>query len=251
MDELLALVGRNWRLLLLYPGGLTTLGALLAVVFASRTRPTFSIFQRISVHDLPVCAMWLLVCALLPLPQTSWPYSLDLAALLLLIEASFWLRMLSSATLNDAPMLGAILSMYPLLLLAVVIIGTATGSLVLREIAANTDWLRWVGVGVWALALPPLLALGPWRSTNMSAWHPLRQVTHMGLLLAAALPTNDTTSRLASLAGFCVMLLALAALDHWWQGDADRWLRWQPWLVMVLALLVAALSTQGLIARLR
>lgn len=239
MDELLALLGQHWRLVLLYPGGLSALGALIAVFALSPARTLH--MPRQTASALMSATIWLLIITLLPLPRASWPYALDLALLLLALEAPFWLLLHKNPTSGR---MAALLNVYPLLALSVAALGQSAGSLVLHDINRSTGLLHWVGIAAWAIALPPLLGMGPWRDAAVDPLAALRRTAHIALLLAAALPAHEPTWRLSALIGFVAILLPLAALDRWWSGDPLRWERRQPWLCVGLALLIAWLSGQ-------
>lgn len=247
MDELLALIGQSWQRVLIYPGGLTALGALLL------TRGGRSLRAGPPQPQAVVSAtLWLLAITLLPLPQAGWPYDLDLVTLLLVIELPFWLSSLHErrGAAVPAALLAPPLNVYPLLALACALLGQAAGSLVVHEINRSGGVLHWAGLGAWALALPPLLHLGPWRLRDDRPLLALRRLAHLGLLLAAALPAHDNTSVVSAALGFVALGLPLLALDRWWRGDAERWIGWQPLLVAALLLLLAWTSGQQLAARL-
>lgn len=248
MDELLALIGQGWQRVLIYPGGLTALGGLLLLTRGGRGlrgRPP-------QAQAIASSAVWLLLIALLPLPQAGWPYDLDLVTLLLAIELPFWLVSLRDGRSGaaTAALLAPLLNVYPLLALACALLGQAAGSLVVHEINRSGGMLHWVGLTAWSLALPPLLHLGPWRISYRSPLLALRRLAHLGLLLAAALPAHDSTPVINAALGFATLGLALLVLDRWWHADGERWIGWQPWLVAALLLLLAWTSAQHLAARL-
>ncbi|MBV9790144.1 MAG: hypothetical protein JOZ51_18290 [Chloroflexi bacterium] len=251
MDELIALVGRSWRLLLLYPGGLTALGCVLVtrLLFEQPRGLRRGALPRLDV-EIVIAATWLLAITLLPLPQSDWSYPLDLLILLLLLEMPYWIYLPRS--LNRATQITALLNVYPLLALSIAALGQGAGSLVALEINRSTGLLHWAGVAGWASTLPPLLGLGPWRNQDLrGTLLALRRVGHMGLLLAVALPANDQTPIIAALLGFACIVVPLAALNRWWRGNETWWIGWQPWLVAALVLLVAWTSGQTLLLRLR
>jgi hypothetical protein len=251
VDELIALVGRNWRLLLLYPGGLTALGCVLVVrlLFEQPRTLRRGALPRLG-GEVVIAAMWLLTIALLPLPQTGWSYPLDLLILLLLLEMPYWLHLLRSP--ERARQIAPLLNVYPLLALSIAALGQGAGSLVALEINRSTGLLHWVGIGGWASTLPPLIGLGPWRHQDQSSTlSALRRVAHMGLLLAVALPANDQTPVVAALIGFACIVVPLAALNRWWRGNGAWWINWQPWLVATVVLLIAWTSGTTLLLRLR
>ncbi|HEY0735521.1 MAG TPA: hypothetical protein VGD69_11495 [Herpetosiphonaceae bacterium] len=251
MDELIALVGRSWRLLLLYPGGLTALGC---VVVARLLFEQPLVLRRDALPrlggEVVIAAAWLLAIALLPLPQTDWSYPLDLLIFLLLLELPHWARIVRST--DRATSVAPLLNVYPLLALSIAALGQGAGSLVALEINRSSGMLHWAGIMGWASTLPPLLGLGPWQSRRLGGTLPaLRRVGHMGLLLAAALPANDDTPIVAALLGFGCIVIPLAALNRWWRGSGDWWIGWQPWLVAAFTLLIAWTSGQTLLLRLR
>lgn len=244
MDELLALVGQHWQRVLVYPGGLTALGALLLA-----TRGGHGLRGRSPQPQSIACAtIWLLLLTLLPLPRAGWPYDLDLVTLLLAIELPFWLVSLRDR--RSVALLAPPLNVYPLLAIGCALLGQAAGSLVVHEINRSSGLLHWLGLAAWSLALPPLLHLGPWRIGTAGALLALRRLAHLGLLLAAALPAHDSTPVASAAMGFAALSLPLVALDRWWRADAERWTGWQPWLVAALLLLLAWTSAQQLAARL-
>jgi hypothetical protein len=249
VDELLALLGQNWRLLLVYPGGLTAFAALVVITFLDpETRSLSALRPRLAV-EIVIAAAWLLLIALLPPPQTGWPYALDLLTLALLIELPYWWYTLRRAP-NRISGLAAALNVYPLLALAIATLGQGAGSLVVREINRSTGWLHWLGVAAWAIALPPLLAIGPWRGQQPTLLDQGRRVAHTALLLALALPANDGTPIWTAAIGVACIALPLATLNRWWHGDGQRSIAWQPWLVGALALVLAVLSMRELGGRL-
>lgn len=252
MDELLALIGQNWRLLLIYPGGLTALVTLLATNWIMPRGARLTGLHIGSARGVLIAALWLTVIALLPLPQTGWPYDLDLAVLLLLIELPYWLYLLRAPAGERMSRIVALLNVYPLLALALAALGQAAGTLVVQDINRSTGWLHWLGIGAWAITLPPLLGLGPWRNTiQRSLLTALRQIAHLGLLLAATLPAHDSTPIWTALVGYLCLLIPLWTLDRWWRGSAQRWTIWQPWIALGLLLILLGFSGQSYLTRLR
>lgn len=254
MDELIALVGRSWRLLLLYPGGLTALGCVVVVrlLFERPRDLRCGALPRLG-GEIVTAAAWLLAIALLPLPQTDWSYPLDLLILLLLLELPHWIDMLSAPdrAASDTR-IAALLNVYPLLALSIAALGQGAGSLVALEINRSGGLLHWAGIAGWASTLPPLLGLGPWANQQHPGTLPaLRRVGHIGLLLAATLPANDDTPLVAALIGFACIVVPLAVLNRWWRGSGEWWIDWQPWLVAAFTLLIAWTSGQNLLLRLR
>ncbi len=246
MDELLALLGQHWRLLALYPGGLT----LLAAVAAATVLGGITIEQRLDGVEVMVAAAWLALGALLPLPGAGWPYDIDLVAVLLALEIPYVLLLFRSGSQGAAERTATLLSVYPLLVLAAAALGQAAGSWVLHDINRSAGALHWAGLAAWSLVLPPLLGLGPWRAGPVNLLGTLRRALHLFLLIAAAIPADDSSWRLGTLAGFVALLLPLALLDRRWRGDPWRLLHWQPWLCLLLLALTAVLSLQRLFERL-
>lgn len=240
MDELLALLGQHWRLLALYPGGLTMLAAVAAATVLGGVR----IERRLDGVEVAVAAVWLMLGALLPLPGAGWPYDIDLVAVLLALELPYMLLLLRSGSPSAADRTVALLSIYPLLMLAAAALGQQAGSWVLHEINRSMGALHWAGLAAWSAVLPPLLGLGPWRTSPLDVLDILRRTIHMFVLLAAAIPANDGSWRLGTLAGYAVLLLLLALLDRRWRADPWRLLRWQPWLCLLMLALLAAFSLQ-------
>lgn len=256
MDELIALMGRSWRLLLLYPGGLTALGGVIVARLLFEQPPALrrSVLPRLG-GEIVIAAVWLLAIALLPLPQTDWSYPLDLLILLLLLELPYWLQIVRSADRAMSTLVAQIaplLNVYPLLALSIAALGQGAGSLVALEVNRSSGLLHWAGIAGWASTLPPLLGLGPWGNHRLGGTLPaLRRVGHIGLLLAAALPANDDTPIVAALLGFGCIVLPLAVLNRWWRGSGEWWISWQPWLVAAFTILIVWTSGQTLLLRLR
>jgi hypothetical protein len=252
VDELLALLGQNWRLLLLYPGGLTALVTTMIVGLLFHGKRWWHAATFSSATSGIVAASWLTLITLLPLPQTGWPYGLDVLSLILLLELPYVALVSRRGGESAIRRIGAVLNCYPLLALAAAALGQGTGSLVVREINRSTGMLHWIGIIAWSLTLPPLLGIGPWRSDEQSfPPYALRQTAHIALLLALALPAHDATPMASSFIGLLAIALPLAAIQRWWHGRPEHWIRWQPWLVVGVALFIAALSGQQLVGRLR
>lgn len=254
MDELIALMGRSWRLLLLYPGGLTALGCVVVVRWLFEGRPAVrrNALPRLG-DEIVIAAAWLLAIALLPLPQTDWSYPLDLLTLLLLLELPHWIDMLRSTDqATHAERIAPLLNVYPLLALSIAALGQGAGSLVALEVNRSSGLMHWAGIAGWASTLPPLLSFGPWQSRDQrGTLIALRRVGHIGLLLAAALPANNDTPIVAALLGFACIVVPLAVLNRCWRSDGEWWIGWQPWLVAAFTILITWTSGQTLLLRLR
>jgi hypothetical protein len=225
--ELLALLGRAWSRLLLYPGGLAAFlavwaaGALAARVTGGRPVEDLPPAEpdgagaevpRTPLDYLALLCPWIAI-ALLPLPYAA-PFGrpLDLMVLLALLE---WPRLLILARdLRAEPTpygrgtgrLAAMLNGYPPLILAGLVLAQSAGSLELGVIAAGTgeEWdvlrrsLYLAGTLGLLLALPPLLEIGPFAiERDLARRMPLLpagpvalglRLRALGLVLLAALP---------------------------------------------------------------
>ncbi len=263
MDELLALLGRGWQALLLYPGILTGIVLTMSMgsVWARRETGTSSRPHRPAwtAGDVLPAGCMLLVLALLPLPRISWPYSIDVIGALLLLEAPFWLHLRRLVQRSDpldrpraAGAAAALLNVYVILLLAVAMLAQASGSLLLPALKEGQTPLRWAGLAAWASAMPPLLSLGPWHIHALDNWlSNLRRVGHIGLLLALALPPGERWGHAATALGALVAFGSLTLLHFIWRGEPDRWERAQPALALVLLLVLLYSNAGAWLARLR
>ncbi|GAB4197824.1 MAG: hypothetical protein OHK0022_16450 [Roseiflexaceae bacterium] len=174
-NELLALLGRAWFQLLIYPGGLAAFALALLVGALSRRAggatlpPLASPVAAVTV----VVAPWLAL-ALLPLPGAPrLARPLDVVGLLALLEWPLLLAVAAGLRAPDAATqravfrrLAATLNGYPTLLLALLLLGTASGTLQANRLAPapaepQAAALHWLGAVALLAALPPLLALGP------------------------------------------------------------------------------------------
>ena len=251
MDELLAIVGGSWQPLLLYPGLVTTV--VLALIVGRLWRRADADRQPIGgSHPAAVfaAASTLLVAALLPLPRTHWVYPIDLLLALALLEVPHWLRLVERLRSGAASEAAALLNVYGLLALALVALGQAAGSLLLPELRTGRGLLRWAGLMVWAGALPPLLGLGPWRSSR-DGLDDLRRVVHVALLVSVALPDGDRWGYIGPALGAAAALSSLTLLHYHWRGDPARWERLQPLVALVMLVLVLWTGTTAWLARLR
>ena len=263
MDEWIALIGGSWHPLLLYPGLLTGLlvTALMHLSWHGPPRPSDGslMLPRDPFPALLACAAALLLLALLPFPRSYWAYPIDLIGALFLLEAPYWLRLarrLRAASLpirrGAADEAGAILNTYLLLALAIALLGQGAGSLLLTEVKAGQPLLRWTGLVGWAIALPPLLALGPWRQPAANGWaDDMRRIGHLGLLLALALPTGDQWGYGATAIGACICFGSFILLHHFWRGEPARYERLQPIIALVLLGCLLYVSGQKWLLRLR
>jgi hypothetical protein len=185
LNELLALLGRAWPRLLLYPGGLAAFAAiwLLAFLQARGPRPPAQdprLKARAWFLALGSLAPPWLALALLPLPpapilsrQIDLLVALGLLECPLLLAIARDLRVPHQATRAAAVRrLAAALNGYPPLILAALALAQASGSFELAALArvpgepapAFAAPLHWLGAAAWVLALPPALGLGPFAS---------------------------------------------------------------------------------------
>jgi hypothetical protein len=210
-NELLALLGRAWPRLLLYPGGLAAF-ALVWLIGATknqepRTENRVALpGSRFSVlGSLAIVAPWLGL-ALLPLPLVAeLSRSIDVVALLALLEwplllvLAAELRSGEPATLaRGTRRLAAALNSYPALVLALLLLASAAGSLDSAALARPPDentppravLLHWAGAAAVIGALPPALGIGafaagasalPWARIGL-------RLRAIGLVALAALP---------------------------------------------------------------
>lgn len=256
MNELLAIIGTSWRPLLLFPGFLSAF----ALTFA-----TSYLWKRAPLHTHPsldfaataYAACIVVMLAFLPVPGANWRYGMDVVATLALVEVPHWFALRRRQRSQDEAIhaggtaeTAALLNVYVLLGLAVAAVGQATGSWVLSEMRGGSAPLWWVGIVGWALALPPLLALGPW--TVAGADVPLvalRRVAHIALLVVLALPTGAGYWGLAAAA--TMAFGSLATLDRSWYGRPEPWERIQPILALILLLALLYTGATGWYERIR
>jgi hypothetical protein len=217
-NELLALLGRAWPRLLIYPGGLAAFALVWLIGRATTdhrppTTDNLSKMQPLSQFSIPVS--WLdlsaivlpwLGLALLPLPRAAaigrqtdllaelalleWPLLLTLAAELCDCSVDAYKRARSR--------LAAALNSYPPLILATLVLVSAAGSFDLVVLArapggatpARAALLHWLGTAAWLLALPPALGVGVFAAGAPAA--PALRVglglRALGLAAIAALP---------------------------------------------------------------
>lgn len=230
-NELLAMLGRAWPRLLLYPGGMA---AFALIWLAGRVRRGKSLDGERVATALPgalaisaVAAPWLGL-ALLPLPLSA-PLSrrTDLIVALALLEWPLVLTIAAEfrspapgAEARTARRLAAALNSYPPLILATLALAQSARSFEVEALARPPDAtalardaaLHWIGAVALALALAPALGIGPF-----AAGQPDQRTLRIGLQLRG------------------VGLAALAALP-WLAPFGER-----PWLMPLPALLLAAL----------
>lgn len=256
MDELLAIVGGSWQPLLLYPGAVTTLLLALLVNILWRRADTER-SSSVGPATLAVFAVAcpLLVCAMTPTPRSYWAYPLDLIVALALLEVPHWLRLAHRLQHSDTQRAATaeaatLLNVYPLLALACAALGQAAGSLLLPELRAGQGILRWVGLVTWAVTMPPLLGLGPWR-TARDQIDDLRRAAHLVLLVAIALPSGDRWGYSGPALAAVAAIGCLTMLHYIWRGDARRWERLQPLVALVVLICLLWIGTNAWMARMQ
>jgi hypothetical protein len=191
LNELLALLGRAWSRLLIFPGGLAAFAIIGLLAYIHRAagrgqraelKPPTSNLQPPTSEDN--AASWFLALgaiappwlglALLPLPPApGLSRQTDLLITLALLECPLLLSIAHELRASDLrPMglrrLAATLNGYPPLLLATLALVQAGGSFDIATIARVPGDLapmfarplHWIGAAAWALALPPMLGLG-------------------------------------------------------------------------------------------
>lgn len=267
-SELLALVGRSWSRLLLYPGGLSMLAfAWLAFdlapsLFKKRARwqtviaATWRALATIwNTPPLLIAAPWL-ATALLPLPGAAdLGRSLDALVALVLLDMPWWYGIANnlrhpeaSNRKHGARTLAAWLNGYPPLLLALLVTAGNSLDLVLLTRAPAGGFAavaHWFGAVACSLALPPVLALGAFASGNDE---PLPFVLRLRAVGYVGLATLPWLGLFEGRFWFLAPPLIVALLWGFHQATrgqkARRWA--QAYLVLGAALLVMLLATAGL-----
>jgi hypothetical protein len=196
LNELLALLGRAWSRLLLFPGGLAAFAAVCVIAYLWSQRPTRTEGRAPRSEAEPArsanqeaetfAGSWFLVVgsiappwlalALLPLPPAAGlSRQIDLIVALALLEAPLLLAVARElgkrdvARRTDVWRLAAALNGYPVLILSGLALAQAAGSFGIAALArvpgdlapAFARPLHWIGAAGLALALPPLLGIGP------------------------------------------------------------------------------------------
>jgi hypothetical protein len=221
-NELLALLGRAWPRLLIYPGGLAAFALVWLLERANRSpavpRRVVDRGSRIedrgsriedrdprsSILGSSAIVLPWLGLALLPLPHAAAiGRSTDLVAVLALLEWPLLLTIAAElrgrgAAERAVRRIAAALNSYPPLILAALVMASASGSLDVAALArppagdmpAPGALLHWAGAVAWALALAPALGLGPF-AAGMPAANALRigmRLRALGLVALGALP---------------------------------------------------------------
>ncbi|MBC8161269.1 MAG: hypothetical protein H7Z42_08620, partial [Roseiflexaceae bacterium] len=189
LSELLAIIGRSWSRLLLYPGGLTLLALMLGASFVFRLFPAWLV---------PLAAPWLAV-ALLPLPGAidlgrgiDVVVALALLDLPLLCALALELRGDPAQQRTGARRLAAALNGYPGLLLALLLLAT-NGSLELAQLALvpvqpELALTHWAGAAALVLALPAVIGLGAFATPAPPQLALALRTRQIGYAMLALLP---------------------------------------------------------------
>jgi hypothetical protein len=246
-NELLALLGRAWSRLLIYPGGLAAFGLVwLISTLQNREPPSEYPAKNQIVHRLDgsqflvlssIILPWLAL-ALLPLPlAVTLPRQIDIVVALALLEWPNVLAIRQELRAGDMRRLAAALNSYPPLILATLALAQAGSSLDLAALARapgessaiSTRALHWLGVIALALALPLALGLGPFADERRTTEDGGRRMVIRGEAFSQSPITSPQSRILASIARFfaagtlqfglrlrALGLVALAALP--WAG---------------------------------
>lgn len=277
IGELLALLGRAWPRLLIYPGGLAAFGLLWLIWRA----PPWAPARRDAPVDAgalllsTIAAPWLGL-AFLPLPGAGrYDLAIDAPVALALLEWPLLVIVAGELRRADerewrcgAARLAAALNGYPPLILSLLLLALSGGTLRLDEMAAAPGGApaalaaHWLGAAGLALALPPLLGLGPFHAGSAPAGLRLRA---LGLVALASLPwlalvtaqpwwgalAEDRSAR-SALASLLLplppllLVLALLAFHRLARGDAASWARRYLVLDGLLLLALAGAAAGGL-----
>lgn len=257
LNELLALVGRSWSRLLLYPGGLAAFGCVWLVrVVARRQWPWRDLPLLLgSAPVLPIAAAWLAI-ALLPLPgAVDLGRSVDALAALALLDLPLLVALADDLRADaqrstGVKRLAAALNGYPTLVLALLTLGFSSGSLELAtmmRVPAQSGMLaalHWLGAAALVLALPPLLGLGPFVAAPRNAMWLGLALRGVGYTAIAALPLIA----LGTGPWQPLPALVLAGMLAWFHNataatSARHWAR--SYLVLDLVLLFALVGAAG------
>ncbi len=135
---------------------------------------------------------------------------------------------------------------------SVAALGQAFGSLLLPELKSGNQSLRWAGLAVWAIALPPLLAFGPWQVLRGRDWSAdVRRVGHIGLLVALALPAGDRVGYGTTAIAAVIAFVSLTSVHYLWRDSPEHWERFQPLIALALLGLMLRYGFEAWAARLR
>lgn len=280
-NELLTLIGRAWPRLLIYPGGIAAFSLIWLLARTTNQEPRTGDYQGIASSwflflGSAIVPPWLGI-ALLPLPlavdvgrQFDAVMTLGLLELPLLLTTAVELRSAEQLTWRrGARRLAAALNGYPALVLALMLLGANAGSLELdalarlpaEQAAPVIAGLHWAGAVMLALALPPVLGIGPF-ATPLPASQALRiglRLRGIGLALLSLLPwlaLARTPFVLPPLPQFeqqpwllpappIVLALLIWGYHRATRGRAPRAWAWT-YLLLDLLLLLALLASAGL-----
>jgi hypothetical protein len=190
LNELLALLGRSWSRLLIYPGGLAALAVAWLIGRLQKraskiddspaTTGEVSAPQRSALlttwHTIigALVPPWLGL-ALLPLPPApGLSRQVDLIVVLALLDAPLLLAIAGEVRAGKTRRLAAALNGYPPLVLSVLALAQAAGSFEIAALArvpgdlapSYARPLHWAGAAALILALPPVLGIGPFASAG-------------------------------------------------------------------------------------
>lgn len=269
--ELLALLGRSWSRLFVYPGGLALLLILMLHTRSARGASKRAAGQAVAApptaterapgllasHSLAALAVdasllilpWLGL-ALMPLPlAANIGQSIDVVMVLALLE---WPRLLLAAReyrQGQIARLAAALNSYPPLIMALVLLALPSGSfalpLLFQAPAAATPVVsmivHWAGAAGLISALPVLLGLGPFACAA-----PAARVLQIALLLRGlgivVLATLPLTALVPENALWLLPLpVGAIALAVWGMQHLGRGRAALPWAKALLGLVAAEL----------
>lgn len=273
LAELLALLGRSWSRLVLYPGGLALLGSLLFLGYQTRrgaggrwSTQTSGLDQPPNLVDLTMIAAPWLGVALMPLPlAASVGRSLDVVVALALLEWPRLLLAIREAHAGQVGRLAALLNSYPPLIGALLLLALPGGSLDLGSIGqppgTATSQLSiagyWFGSLALILALPAVVGLGPFAHPP-----PLSSAARLGLALRAsgmvALAGVPWAGLIPEALRWLLPLPLIVLLVGCWafnrrfkQKAALPWAQALLWLCAIELTIVLLASVEGLSLRLR
>jgi hypothetical protein len=233
-SELLAMLGRAWSRLLIYPGGLTAFAIIWLISTLQNREPGTQNGEPARMNDSQllvlssIVAPWLAL-ALLPLPLAAGlPRQVDIVVALALLEWPQILATSQALRAGGTRRLAAALNSYPTLVLATLALAQPAGSLDIVALArppselasASASALHWLGAVALALALAPALGLGPFgdggRSTKHQGRHCLPTANPQSPIPSLHSPVSSLRIGLRLRA---LGLIALAALP--WAGGQD------------------------------
>jgi len=264
VNELLALLGRAWSRLLIYPGGLAAFGLIWLIGLLQKRAPSAGSQVAEEFDDsrplmLSSVALPWLALALLPLPlAVALPRQIDIVLALALLEWPNLLAIRQELRLGGLRRLAAALNSYPALLLAALALAQAGNSLELAALARppgdsaipSLRALHWLGAIALALALAPALQIGAFGDDRRpgfaaGALQIGLRLRALGLVALAALPwagAEGTGIALLRMLGAAALIAAaLVGYDRLTRRQAARRWAWA-YLGLDLALLLALLA---------